>query len=210
MEMVGAGPHRAVGRKSLDAGGVRPLLGPAGPRILGRMFVRYFMDLEIPFEAATEALASDPQSWLPGLAAATGEHGTRLLAEVGFGSTVRVRKRVEVEVGEAFRLTGKTIVPIRWSTGSEHSPLPEMEGDLEVAPFGPDVSQLSMSGRYRPPLGAVGRAIDRALLNRVAEATVRDFVRRVAAALEGGVAVPAGAATRMPPVVAPNPRPVGA
>ena len=37
-----------------------------------------------------------------------------------------------------------------------------------------------MSARYVPPLGAVGRAIDRALLFRVAEATIKDFLDRVA------------------------------
>ena len=39
--------------------------------------------------------------------------------------------------------------------------------------------QLAISARYDPPLGAVGRAIDRALLARVAEATVKDFLDRV-------------------------------
>ena len=37
-----------------------------------------------------------------------------------------------------------------------------------------------MSARYVPPFGAVGRALDRALLSRVAEATVKDFLDRVA------------------------------
>jgi hypothetical protein len=55
-----------------------------------------------------------------------------------------------------------------------------MEGDLELAPFGPGVTHLAMSGRYTPPFGSVGEALDRAMLNRVAEATVRDFVQRVA------------------------------
>jgi hypothetical protein len=54
-----------------------------------------------------------------------------------------------------------------------------MGGDLELAPFGPGASHLAMSGRYTPPYGAIGQALDRALLNRVAEATVRDFVQRV-------------------------------
>jgi uncharacterized membrane protein len=39
--------------------------------------------------------------------------------------------------------------------------------------------QLAISARYEPPLGAVGRAIDRALLSRVAEATLKDFLDRV-------------------------------
>ena len=61
--------------------------------------------------------------------------------------------------------------------------IPEMEGDLEVAPLGPASSQLSISARYTPPLGAIGQAIDRALLHRVAEATLKDFLDRVAEGL---------------------------
>lgn len=36
-----------------------------------------------------------------------------------------------------------------------------------------------MSARYVPPLGAVGRAMDRAVLFRIAEATLKDFLDRV-------------------------------
>ena len=39
--------------------------------------------------------------------------------------------------------------------------------------------KLSVSARYRTPMGAVGRMLDRALLHRVAEATVKDFLDRV-------------------------------
>jgi hypothetical protein len=36
-----------------------------------------------------------------------------------------------------------------------------------------------MSARYVPPLGALGRAIDRALLFRVAEATIKNFLDQI-------------------------------
>ena len=52
----------------------------------------------------------------------------------------------------------------------------------------PSVS-YSMSGRYSPPFGSVGEALDRALLHRVAEATVRDFVERVAASITRRIAL---------------------
>jgi hypothetical protein len=144
------------------------------------MFVRYFMDLDVPFAEAEAALLADPAAWLPTLVEETDEQGVHRLTSVGFGIGVHVRKRVEVEVEAPLRVPGRTVVPLRWSTGAEHSPLPSMEGDIELAPFGPDASHLAMSGRYTPPYGAIGEALDRALLNRVAEATVRDFVQRVA------------------------------
>jgi hypothetical protein len=40
-----------------------------------------------------------------------------------------------------------------------------------------------MSARDRPPLGAVGQAVDRVLLHRVAEATVKDFLDRLGQAI---------------------------
>jgi hypothetical protein len=42
-----------------------------------------------------------------------------------------------------------------------------------------------MSARYVPPFGAVGRVMDRAALSRVAEATLKDFLDRVADAIMG-------------------------
>jgi len=47
--------------------------------------------------------------------------------------------------------------------------------------------------RYQPPLGVVGRTIDRVLLHRVAEATVKDFLDRVGAAI--ALSRPGGAGT---------------
>ena len=59
-----------------------------------------------------------------------------------------------------------------------------MDAELELASLGPQLTQLSISGRYQPPMGLVGRTIDKALLSRVAEATIKDFVDRLASALE--------------------------
>jgi hypothetical protein len=156
--------------------------------MLHNMFVRYFVDIDVPFSDANAALLADPAGWLPDLARETDAEGVHLLTSVGFGMGIHVRKRVEVVVEEPLTVPGRTVVPIRWSTGADHSPLPEMEGDLELAPFGAGITHLAMSGRYTPPFGGLGEALDRALLNRVAEATVRDFVRRVAERISGSTA----------------------
>lgn len=59
-----------------------------------------------------------------------------------------------------------------------------MDADLLLAPLGTQLTQLALRGSYRPPLGALGRAADRALLHRIAEASVKGFVDRIARALE--------------------------
>ena len=150
------------------------------------MFARYFVDLDMPFGRAEASLLRAPREWLPDIAGAAGSEGDVLLAEVGFGPPhFRVSKRVAVSVGVPLRLPSKTLLPVTWRAAGVGSLFPEMEGDLEVAPFGPARSQLSMNARYHPPLGAVGAAADRALLHRVAEATIRGFVERVREKLEG-------------------------
>jgi hypothetical protein len=66
---------------------------------------------------------------------------------------------------------------------------PELDAEIEIAPLGPEQSQLAINARYEPPFGALGRAADRAALHRIAEAVIKDFIDNVAEA----VTVEAGA-----------------
>jgi hypothetical protein len=63
---------------------------------------------------------------------------------------------------------------------------------VELGTLGKDRTQLAISGRYDPPLGTVGRTIDHIALHRVAEATIKDFLDRVAAVLEAAAPSPNG------------------
>jgi hypothetical protein len=149
------------------------------------MFVRAFTDVAAPFEVAEEALLRAPETWVSGLATDADAHGERLLAEVGVGRPGRrINKRVEIEIGSSMQFPSKTVLPVSWHATGAPGLFPELEGDLEIAPMGPARSQLSLSAQYVPPLGMAGRVADRALLHRVAEATVKDFVERTATALE--------------------------
>lgn len=155
------------------------------------MFVRYFSELVFPLATVEEALLRDPEQWLPGLAVRAEERGQDLLVEVGFGSPGRrVARSVLIEVGEPMRFPSRTVLPMTWKAASKESLFPTLEADLEVGVLGPNRTQLSVSARYKPPLGAVGRAIDKTLLHRVAEASIKDFVDRVTERLQGMVGTP--------------------
>lgn len=143
-------------------------------------------------ERVQAALHEDPQAWLPGLATEANQRGDDLLAEVGFGEKMRMRRLVRIELGEPVRAATKTIMPLRWIAQGATGLFPEMDADLEIAALGPGRCQLAMSARYVPPLGVMGRALDRAVLFRVAEATLKDFLDRVAERL---VAVDVGSAS---------------
>lgn len=150
------------------------------------MFVRYYVELARPFEEVEGRLVDAPERWIPGLLREAEQRGGRLLAEVGFplGADRRLAKEVEITLGPPYRIPSKTLLPLSWqATGAQYL-FPSMEADLEVAVLGPRRTQVSISARYKPPLGAVGRALDRTMLHRVAEATVKDFVDRVAETIE--------------------------
>jgi hypothetical protein len=147
------------------------------------MFARYFVELPMASERAERALTRTPEEWVPGLAQAANHKGDALLAEVGFGDDVRVARQVAIEFGEPVRMAAKTILPLRWTATGAAGLFPALEADLEIAPISANRTQLAMSARYVPPLGPIGRAIDRAVLFRVAEATLKDFLDRVGEAL---------------------------
>jgi hypothetical protein len=142
------------------------------------MFARYFIELPVSREEVERTLTDDPRRWLPGLATDANHRGDALLADVGFGERLRVKREVVLELGTAVRSSSKTAFPLRWRASDHPGLFPALDADLEVAPLGDLLTQLAMSARYVPPFGGVGRAIDRALLSRVAEATLKDFFRR--------------------------------
>jgi hypothetical protein len=154
------------------------------------MLARYYVELPLAADAVEAALTRSPSQWLPGLAEEANRRGDILLAEVGFGEHGRIARRVAIELAAPVTMPTKTIVPMRWTPASGTGLFPALDADLEVAPLGPGRTQLAMSARYVPPLGALGRAMDRAVLFRVAEATIKDFLDRVreAVLMDAGMA----------------------
>ena len=53
-----------------------------------------------------------------------------------------------------------------------------MDADLSAIAEG-DGTLIRFRGNYRPPLGPLGEALDRAAFHRLAEGTVENFVERV-------------------------------
>jgi hypothetical protein len=149
------------------------------------MFIRYFLDLPVPFEGVEARLLAAPEVWVPALAREAEHGGEHLLVEVGFPvDDHRVGKEVQIELGTPFRIRSKTILPLTWTATGPGRPFPSLEADLEIAALGRNRTQLSISvARSRLPFSAVGRALDRALLHPVAEATLNDFLDRVGEAL---------------------------
>ena len=143
------------------------------------MFVGDEVRLDIGFAAARERLlrlgegdalmATSAEAYGPGL--------TRV-GVAGVSKLVRVQARVLSWTNVSAALA------LRWEAiGPGGGLFPVLDADLTLTAAGAG-AMLTLAGAYRPPLGPLGQAVDRAILNRVAVATIRSFLVEVAAQLD--------------------------
>jgi hypothetical protein len=149
-------------------------------RTISGMLLRYFVVVARPVDEIETELETGAQNWMPAMAWKSNGHGMRLLSELGFElGKRRIARRIDVELGAPSRLTGATLIPIRWKAASHAGFFPALEGQLEIAPIGKATTQIGLSASYEPPLGVLGKIADRALMHRIAEITVKDFLDRI-------------------------------
>ena len=148
------------------------------------MFIRYYVEVSHQSENVPEALLRRPNEWLAGAAQDSLRSGRALSAAVGLNlGHHRVERRVDVQLGPPMALGHATVVPVQWRDRAHPSLFPRLEADLEIAAMGAHRTQLAINVRYEPPLGIIGAVADRALMHRVAEATIKDFTDQVATRL---------------------------
>ena len=75
-------------------------------------------------------------------------------------------------------------VGLRWeAAGAAGILFPVLDANISISPAGDESARLALAGSYRPPLGRLGAGLDRAIMHRVAAATVRCLLQSVAEAL---------------------------
>jgi hypothetical protein len=152
------------------------------------MFVREEAQLPVGFADACTGLAAlaGGSRLLRASEAAYGD-GVTGLAKVGPpGTWPELSKLVVIHVGDVAVTDSSARLPLRWeATGPGSGLFPALDADIAITPDGDHATMLTLTGVYRPPLGKLGELLDRAVLSRVASATIRDFVGRLALAIEG-------------------------
>ena len=106
--------------------------------------------------------------------------GLMRVGPAGISRLVRVQCR---DLPERANTAG---LALRWEvTGPGGALFPVLDADVELVRAGPQSTWLTLTGAYRPPLGALGQALDRAILHRLAGATIHGFLSRIATDLQG-------------------------
>lgn len=142
----------------------------------------------VPYDDAIAMLAEDPHGLLQSATDASLEHADTVVANLhleigGFD----LGRDVVVDLGQfnpVEQLRG--VLPISWEAAEGHVLFPTVDATLEVAAMSlhPPMVQVTLAGTYEPPLGPLGRVIDRAVTRRLAEAVIHRFVHDVAERLE--------------------------
>src|SRR5579859_4403456 len=148
------------------------------------MFVGDEVQLEVGFAVARDRLRQLAEGGaLLGTSEDAYDHGTTSLERVGVAG---LSKLVRVQVRELAWTDQSVGLAIRWeATGPGGGLFPVLDADLTLAPMGERATILTLAGAYRPPLGAMGAALDRVILSRVANATIRAFLAQVARRITG-------------------------
>jgi hypothetical protein len=147
------------------------------------MYIRHDAPIDQPPHRVRQALLGPPERWLPPSVQSPLEE-RRYLARVGFSAgRAKISKQVELALGEPEEQGRWLVIPVAWRATGPGQLFPALDGRLTVQPLRRRSSTIWMGATYRPPLGALGRELDEALLHNAAEATVRDFVEGVATRL---------------------------
>jgi hypothetical protein len=148
------------------------------------MFVHYFTDVPVPMadvERHLDQLRSHIGSW----ADVAYREGEELRTRVG-PTDGAFAKEVRMELGIAQIHRTGLVYPISWSATGAQVLFPRLNADLLISHVGSNQTKISLEGTYEPPLGSLGKVVDRVMLRKVADSTVKAWVDRLADALVAG------------------------
>lgn len=145
------------------------------------MLVHDFAYIDVPAGVVRARFVGGPDAWLDSMASHAAAQGDALRLRLGpHGTRGALTKRIVVEVGHPLARAGATLIPLTWRATGVSALFPMFSGDIEVAALGGAETVVSIWGQYEPPLGALGEALDRFGLHRIAEASVRSFLQELA------------------------------
>ncbi len=142
------------------------------------MFISESLTVDVPLAAAENRLLKFLHVGdLDSVASTAYGKGATILARAGIGG---MGKTVRVQSMPATASGAGAVIAIRWlATGALGGAFPVLDANLELNADGSQTI-LTILGSYRPPLGKLGEAIDRLMLNTIAKATLRNFLGQLA------------------------------
>ncbi len=170
------------------------------------MFIGAEIPLEVGFNAAQARLANLAHRGLLRRASENAHRWGADQAQVGPVGALALSKLVKVQFCHLVTHEDSAAWALRWeANGATDALFPVLDADITLTRTGEKATVLAVSGTYRPPLGSLGAGLDRAIMHRVAEATIRAFTRQLGAVIVNPAASLETAHTDMLPGTSPWP-----
>jgi hypothetical protein len=149
--------------------------------------IRSYEYVNRPYERVRDALLADTLGVFHSATRAAADRARSVasalrvnVAGLDVGTEIDISLGEVTEVPRAQGQTPSTRIGIEWEAARNPRLFPLMRAELSIYPLTAMETQLDFEGRYEPPLGAVGDAIDAVVGHRIAEASVHRFVVDVA------------------------------
>src|SRR6266516_7867774 len=125
--------------------------------------------------------------WLNAASQVAYQGGIDHLVRAGpFGDVPGASRLVRVQFVDPVYRDGAMTVGVRWeAAGATGGLFPVLDANIRLSGDGSQGSRVMLTACYRRPLGALGAGLDRLVLHKVATATLKTFLARVAGVLEG-------------------------
>jgi hypothetical protein len=154
------------------------------------MIIHDFVQVSRDYDQIRARVRADPRALIAASAGSAYRYGERLsLRLTPLSNHPTLGKLVDIDLADPYEREDRLVIPMHWWAPGATRLYPHLDGDLEFAPLGSMSTQITLMGSYDPPLGFVGRRADVMLLHRVAEASIRSFLTRLARTLERPAAV---------------------
>jgi hypothetical protein len=154
---------------------------------MARQEIRSYDYVNHPYARVREALVADPAGIFRAATRAAAARARSVAAELRVTiAGVDVAAEIVFTIGtiedEAAGPHGAplTRIPVSWEAARNPKFFPLMSSVLTIYPLTATETQLDFLGRYDPPLGVVGDAMDALVGRRIAEASVHRFITDVA------------------------------
>jgi len=149
--------------------------------------IRCFDYVNHPYRQVRDALTRDPQEIFNAATSAAASRAQKVASqlrvniggiEVGTEIAISV-KEIEEQPGGAMKQP-LTRLELEWEAEKRPGLFPFMRAELSIYPLTATETQLDLRGRYDPPLGLLGDAVDAVAGRRIADASVHRFLNDVA------------------------------
>ena len=152
--------------------------------------IRRYDYVNHPYERVRDALRADAAAVFRAATSSASTRAGDIAAALRVNiAGLEIGKEIVIELGKIdekrspARRTMELRLELKWQAAKAPRLFPLMKAVLSVYALTATETQLDLLGHYRPPLGVLGKAIDKIVGHRIAEASVHQFLGDVAAHL---------------------------